>query len=357
MGSDDWVERMRELARRDAEEILPRPAFTVFGLAAPVLRPLALAETRQLNGTWDLIGLAYGDWTSPDGPWVSVATAPFAADPTEGDLRCAIDDERNRLADHADIYEEEPPEPPAFTAVTIHGGMTGLACCHGTVQAASVTDGHAAVLIVARAVALDDIRLTTVTDLAPYLQGRNDMIGKRQQERRYRMPPPLQPAEGMAAYRALLDAELQSHDEFRVALETGRIARRRPDEGAIRREMWQRAVRELANRAAIGLHAADDIITSLVNHLISLDEEAPWFTADPNLREHAIDESLRYAVLDEQVPSVRAQQAWAGYWQYRSNSAIQNAAGPLQPAARLGADRLKERWQEAWTEWTWRRGR
>jgi len=46
----EWVTRMRERARLDADEIVPRPAFRVFGLAAPQLRPVALAEAGRVNG-------------------------------------------------------------------------------------------------------------------------------------------------------------------------------------------------------------------------------------------------------------------------------------------------------------------
>ena len=42
--------------------------------------------------------------------------------------------------------------------------------------------------------------------------------------------------------------------------------------------------------------------------------EAAWFTADPRLREAAIDETLRHAMLGDAVPSETAQEAWARHW-------------------------------------------
>lgn len=38
----EWVQRMRALARQDAEEMVPRPDFPVFGVSSPRLEPAAL---------------------------------------------------------------------------------------------------------------------------------------------------------------------------------------------------------------------------------------------------------------------------------------------------------------------------
>ncbi|HEY5986359.1 MAG TPA: hypothetical protein VIV12_08290 [Streptosporangiaceae bacterium] len=69
--SGEWVRRMRERARLDAEELLPRRPFGVFGLAAPLLRPAALAEAGQVDGEWETITVAYGNWADPAGPFVT----------------------------------------------------------------------------------------------------------------------------------------------------------------------------------------------------------------------------------------------------------------------------------------------
>ena len=109
----EWVRRLRERARLDAEELLPRPPFGVFGLAAPQLRPVALVEAGQVNGVWETITLAYGDWADPAGPFVTITSAavrPDAPGPgAEAELVRVIGRERNRIADHAGIDEEEPP--------------------------------------------------------------------------------------------------------------------------------------------------------------------------------------------------------------------------------------------------------
>jgi hypothetical protein len=119
---------MRERARLDAEELLPRPPFGVFGLAAPQLRPTALAEAGQVDGVWESITLAYGDWAEPAGPFVSVTSAvarpnaPGAG--TKADLLGVIDQERNRLAAHAGVDEEEPPGPPDYLQEELLAGKT-----------------------------------------------------------------------------------------------------------------------------------------------------------------------------------------------------------------------------------------
>ena len=41
------------------------------------------------------------------------------------------------------------------------------------------------------------------------------------------------------------------------------------------------------------------MVTLAVNHLGNLASNAAWFTADERLREAAIDETLRHAMLDE----------------------------------------------------------
>ncbi|MFY9848919.1 MAG: hypothetical protein WAK83_15210, partial [Trebonia sp.] len=64
----EWVKRMRALARQDAEEMVPRPDFPVFGVSSPRLEPAALAAYEQVNGAWTAVTLAYGAWDAAPGP-------------------------------------------------------------------------------------------------------------------------------------------------------------------------------------------------------------------------------------------------------------------------------------------------
>ena len=62
----------------------------------------ALAEAGRVNEVWDSVGLAYGDWAAPAGPWVMVTTASRRGDAPDGSVEAellqAIDQERNRIA-------------------------------------------------------------------------------------------------------------------------------------------------------------------------------------------------------------------------------------------------------------------
>jgi hypothetical protein len=325
---DDWIARMRERARLDAEELVPRPGFGVFGLAEPKLRPAALAETSQVNGEWDSISLAYGDWEGADAPRVTVTTAARRASESareaEAELLWALAQERNRIAAHADIDEDDPDEPPEYSRTEQSLGterVAGLLGRQGNVWAARVEAHGRIVTIVGRGLEPASVRLEPVTDLAPYLQGRNQVLGRLVERQRLQPAPVLQPAEGVAAYRALAESELASQARLVEALEAGRPPRYKAREGAIRHALWQRAVREQARITGIAERQANEIVTLVVNHLTQLQEKAPWFTAVPALREAAIDETLRYSVLGEAVASKPAQQAWARCWAYQMSAA------------------------------------
>jgi hypothetical protein len=95
------------------------------------------------------------------------------------------------------------------------------------------------------------------------------------------------------------------------------------------------------------------VVTSTINHLGFLQENAPWFTGDPRLRAAAIDETLRHAMLGDQVPSEPAQAAWTRYWstRMRPHRSLEPADLPAEVShwEALSADCLR-----AWTAWTTR---
>jgi hypothetical protein len=348
---------MRDRARLDAEELVPRPPFPVFGLAEPSLRPLALAEAGQVNGVWETITLAYGEWAAQAGPYVAVTTMAGPAHTrdggTEAELARVIDDERNRLADHAGMDEEEPPGPPAYAHEPLLLGdleVRALVGRHGSVWVAYLPVGAVSVTATGRGIAPGVMRLGPVTDLEPYLRGRNVALGQLAERHRQRPPPVLEPAEGVAAYRALAEATLESQARDAAALRAGRVPRYRAGEGAIMGALWQRAVSEQARISGIDARQADEIVTRVVNHLMQLQEQAPWFTAEPGLREAAIDETLRHGVLGEAVPSEAAQRAWASYWAHQS-SLGGHEPGPALRAELTASGALISAWLRAWSAW------
>lgn len=118
--------------------------------------------------------------------------------------------------------------------------------------------------------------------------------------------------------------------------------------------LWQRAAREQARISGIGERQADQIVTLVVNHLTHLQEQAPWFAAEVRLREAAIDETLRHAVMGEDVPSKPAQQAWARYWTQHMSVAGQEPGEALRAHREAGGP-LTSAWLQAWAAWAARR--
>jgi hypothetical protein len=47
----EFIRRLRVRARRDADELVPRPGFPVYGLAAPSLTPAVVSQTTRTNGS------------------------------------------------------------------------------------------------------------------------------------------------------------------------------------------------------------------------------------------------------------------------------------------------------------------
>jgi hypothetical protein len=117
------------------------------------------------------------------------------------------------------------------------------------------------------------------------------------------------------------------------------------------RALWQRAVAERQRLAREDERAASDVVTSAVNHLGNLASNAAWFTADERLREAAIDETVRHAMLDERVPSERAQYLWARYWADRVTG-LGLDPGPDEVLARAAArQRFEGDLMAAWGAW------
>ncbi len=353
----EWVASMRERARLDAEELLPRPPFAVFGLAEPRLLPATLAEAGRVNGEWESIGLAYGDWAEPAGPWVLVTSTTGWADApdreVEADLLRAIDHEHNRIAAHAGVDEASYDVPPDYSRADLAVGdktVSGIVGRQEHVWAARVTAGGLIVTLVGRGVEPGSLRLDPVADLAPYLQARNEMLGRLAEFHRQQAAPILAQADGVAAYRALAETTLASHARHVQALQAGREPRHLAGEGATWHALWQRAVREQVRISNIGDRQANEIVTLVINHLTELQEEVPWFTADSRLRGAAIDETLRHAVLGDDVPSQSAQRAWARYWAQRLPSPEPEPGEELRARRQAGRPLLAA-WREAWDAW------
>src|SRR3984957_17563855 len=226
----EWVRRLRDQSRRDAESLVPRPDYPVYGLAAPILTPAVLLH-QTTNGFPVLVALRYGSWESATGPHVTVTSAApnseiRAASFTYGrsvrhperDLAREIDAERKRVAVHTEVDREEPAEPPRYTREALPMG-DALVCRHGTMWAARLVDGSPEVIVTISGHGADPdvIRLEPVTDLRPMLAARSEVFARLRDRVRPAPPPVLEPAEGVAAWRALAEFSLASNARIREA--------------------------------------------------------------------------------------------------------------------------------------------
>jgi hypothetical protein len=368
----EWVRRLRDQSRRDAESLVPRPDYPVFGLAAPTLTPAVLLH-QSSNGFPVLVAVRYGSWGTATGPHVTVTSAApnsevRAASPTPGvpasftygrsvrdperDLIREIDAERKRIAVHAQADQEEPAEPPRYTRETLPIG-DALVCRHGTMWAARLIDGSPEVIITisGHGTEPDVVRLEPISDLRPMLEARGEVFAQLRERRRAAPPPVLEPAEGVAALRALADFSLAATARIRAAERAGREPRTPVGSGPMHAALRQRAVRERQRLAGGTAQAADDAVTAVINHVGHLDERAAWFGADARLREAAIDETLRRALLGDSVPSEPAQDAWDRYWSEHLAWLRLDPQAAERLAEARNRETLADYWLRAWARW------
>ena len=368
---------LREQANRDTETLTPRPGHPVYGLAAPSLTPAAVTEYQLSDGEWSAIMLTYGPWGDPQaGPCVAVTTmatdvATIAqagsgrmhSGDLEAELRFVIEDERYRLA-RSSARRAEWSQPLAVNRETLPAGPA-LVCRSETVWAARLlpTDSPAESVVVTIVgvgigVEPESVRLERVPDLRPMIEARFETIRAMIERSRGKPRVPvtesdleLEPAEGVAALRALAEFTLTSNTERRAAFAARQRPRRDPNWGRMHHALWQRAVREHQRLRGTDGRAADDAVTVAVNQLGFLQERAPWFTANLGLRAAALDETARHAMLGDTVPSEPAQDAWARYW---STHVIRlgHEQESVDPRAAMSArEALTDDCLQAWAAW------
>ena len=151
--------------------------------------------------------------------------------------------------------------------------------------------------------------------------------------------------------RALADFSLAANARIRAAERAGREPRTPVGSGPMHAALRQRAVRERQRLAGGSARAADDAVTAVINHVGHLDERAAWFGADSRLRETAIDETLRRALLAEPVPSEPAQRGLGPLLVGAPGLAAGRPASGRPPGADPGSRALAEDWLLAWAAW------
>lgn len=385
---DAWRRAQRDQARREEEILAPRPGHPIYGLSAPSLTPAAVTGHGSYNDEWISVTLAYGPWDAPNGPYVEVTTEATDAgmrvsagrghiddEGPEGYVRNAIENELDRVialsvaagpdAGQAEAGEApESDEAPVFSrqalppgeAVVGRSGEVWAAWLEPEDPALSV-----ALTIVGRGVDPDSIRLQTVTDLQPLFEARAEITRARIERARRTPRPPLpalEPAEGVAALRALAEFTLAGSERRRGELrdrgarrEARQSQRQAAGWGGMYSALWQRAVREQQRLRGVNAATADYAVTEVVNHLGFLGEKALWFGADSRLRAAAIDETLRRAMLGDAVPSEPAQEAWARHWSAHMTRLPLDLSGADPRAVMAEREAGTAACLRAWAEW------
>lgn len=226
-------------------------------------------------------------------------------------------------------------------------------------------EGRLVVTIVSRGVPPEQVRLTAVADLTPYLRGREEQAAE--SARRHPAVRPeeldLPPVHGLDAHRALIESSIRDAERTRDQIQAGRRPRRQPRPPDEHQRMWEAVVRAQMHLAEQSREVATEQVPILVNQLITLALETQWFVR-PELRSAAVGETLGYFVLDAAVDSRPAQRAWQRFWQNNripeslQRGQLDRPGGPLPPKE---ADQLRRymntsrtlraEWRAAWEDW------
>ena len=322
----------------------------------------ALAAFESCNGVLSWVEVRSGDWTSVEGPYVSVRTYRPGAERTAQlpELEDVVEDERDRVYEQLGVDEGDGPgkvralrewitvegEP---RAVQIHedrrpGGVRAA----GVVWAGRLRVDGLTVTVCGRGVPPGGVELTRIGDFERYILGRTDLM-RRLAELRGRQIPveerELAPVTGLEAHRVLIEHSIAESVVIEAqvrARRTPRLPRRlRGDTGALRREA---AVRQQMRLASETREEAEEAVTAMVDHLTRLSQHTDWAVGTADGRA-AVEEVVRYTVFASEVSSLPAQRAWEQLRPGRAGHPDEDRATDVVPG-------LGERvWLSAWEQW------
>ncbi len=213
-------------------------------------------------------------------------------------------------------------------------------------------------IVTGRGVSSDGMTLRSVDDLAPYWDGREQLLSTLAAKHPHVRPEDLElpPTHGVEAARTLVEATLA--EQFWLTGELRRCRRPSPrhrpnfDMG----RLWEAAIRAQMDTTNQSRGQAKQVITAVANQISSLADMAEWFN-DTSLRQAAIDETLAYWVLGQDTASSPAQQAWQRLWELRQRPPTLTADAPginnlnaFRERAETVAP-LEDAWLSAWREW------
>ncbi|MFC8717174.1 hypothetical protein [Kitasatospora sp. NPDC057198] len=335
-------------------QLLARADFPVFGWAHPaggVPGWDVLASYEVRDGELESVETRSGDWSSPQGPYVTVRTHRPGAEQAGPlpDLEDAVEDERDRVYEHLGVDEGDTAgrvralrewitvdgEP---YAVQVHEDSR-TAAGHGTVWAGRLRVAGATVTVIGRGVLPGSVELRRISDFERYIAGRTAMLRQVAALRADRRPAAAEPepAElGLRAHRELVEQAVERTGAMLAQQRAGRSARLpRHLRGEERRTRWETVVRQQMRLASETREEADEAVTSMVNHLSRLAFHAEWVSGTAE-GAAAVEEVVRYTAFASEVPSLPAQRAWERLW----------AGGtPELPSG------TEEAWLTAWEQW------
>lgn len=336
----EWLARRRRQSAADAAR-----AVRVVGLSVPVLGGM-LSEWQ--SGDTVQLTLAYGAMDAAGGPYVEVVTV-LDQDGHVWPLAEVLAQERDRLFDHAGVDEPDPDDArdAAVTMTLDDLRLPGQARREGAVWAAQAlvpreleVGGRrqsAAVTVVARGVAIEDVRLALVRDLTPLIVA-GDALFRAKLANRSPHQPAVTPPSGIDGHAKLVEsilADAHAHTPRR------RYPRRPRGEHS---QLWEIAVLGQMHLAGQTHDEANHAVTLLVNQLLRLATTVTWWDEHGQA---AVTESIRFTAFDSDVPSRSAQLVWPDLF---------TGGHPGRPAARHTLQRPPSlnpqvAWSEAWRSW------
>ncbi|MEV0533494.1 hypothetical protein [Kitasatospora sp. NPDC050463] len=364
---EDRFADQEEFSRRT----LAAADFPVYGVVRGADRDGdALAAFETCDGWLSWVEVCSGDWTSADGPYVTVRTYRPGADRPGAlpELEDVVEDERDRVYEQLGVDEGDCPgrvralrewitvdgEP---CAVEVHEDLRdfwdrpdaplpgfGSAPGAGPVWAGRLRVGGLTVTICGRGVAPGSLELAPLQDVERHLRGRTALL-RGLAARRARYVPveerELAPAVGLEAHRALIEHCIAESAAIEAQVRAGRTPRLprglRGETGALR---WEAAVRQQMRLGSESREEAVAAVTAMVNHLNRLSRQTQWVVGTAE-GVAAIEEVIRYTVFASEVASLPAQRAWEQLWPDRAGG-----AGGWEEQ-QLG----EQLWLAAWEQW------
>ncbi|MFB9365587.1 hypothetical protein [Kitasatospora albolonga] len=315
----------------------------------------ALAEFEVSNGRLGWVEVRSGDWSSVEGPYVTVRTyRPGAEHRQLPELEDVVEDERDRVYEQLEVDEGDGPGTVRALRewITVEGEPRALQIHEdrrpdGDPPAAPVWAGRlrvdgVTVQVTGRGVPPGGVELRRIEDFERYVLGRTDLLRRlalRQERLAVLEERELPPVAGLEAHRAVIDHAVQEAVALAAqarARTAPRLPRRlRGEAGAVR---WEAAVRQQMRLASETREEAGEAVTAMVNHLTRLAQNTDWAVGTPE-GAAAVEEVVRYTVFASEVPSLPAQRAWERLW----------LGGA--PRAQGAVPASEEAWLTAWEQW------